>query len=260
MMGNNYSLTRAVLLFALIAAGSVASSAFAIDHDNIDASRPLRFDDAESIGFRERALEFGFSPTWARGSRFRSGLTAEYLNGFALNTYYSVDFDASNERLGRTGIGVFRNFRRETLDKPAVALRFDTYLPTGTDADSRRGVDFRLRGIVSRTVRGSDRLHINADAVVRTSPLGGERTFLPGVTVGYTKPLGYPTRFDRTALAEVSYRADERTGGILGVGIGVRQQVTPRSVADVGIQSDIVAKSGANRDDFRVNVGYSTSF
>lgn len=254
----NFGFTKIVVLVTVLALYTVP--ALAIDHDNVDASRPLRFDDAESIGFRERALEFGLSPTWARGSRFRSGLTAEYLNGFALNTYYSVDFDATNERLGRTGIGIFHNLRRETLEKPSVALRFDTYLPTGTDADSRRGIDFRLRGIVSRTVQGSDRIHINADAVVRTSPLDDERTFLPAVTVGYTKPLGYPKRFDRTALAEVSYRAAERAGGVLGVGIGVRQQVTPRSVADIGIQSDIAAKSGANRDYFRLNVGYSTSF
>ena len=31
---------------------------FAVDHNNIDAGRPLDFDDAEAIAYREKALEF----------------------------------------------------------------------------------------------------------------------------------------------------------------------------------------------------------
>ncbi len=35
--------------------------AFAIDHNNIDAGRPLGFDDAEAVAYRERAVEAGIS-------------------------------------------------------------------------------------------------------------------------------------------------------------------------------------------------------
>lgn len=238
------------------------STAFAIDHDNIDGGRPLRFDDAESIGLRERALEYGFSPTWTRGSRFRVGLTAEYLFGFALNSYYSVDFDADTENIGRLGLGYFRNIQRETIGSPGLAFRVDTYLPTGTDPESQRGVDFRLRGILSKTIKGNERLHLNLDGIVRTAAGAGNRTFLPSATLGYTRPVGYPRRFDRTALAEIAYRTDERrgTGGIVSVGAGMRQQVTPRSVVDVGIQSDVSAARGATKDNLRLIAGYSTSF
>lgn len=249
-----------VALVSLVAL--IPLPAHAIDHDNIDASRPLRFDDAESIGFRERAFELGFAPTWARGSRFRTGFSAEYLNGFALNSFYSVDFDGDNTGLGRTGLGVFHNFRRETLASPGLAVRFDTFLPTGRDAESSRGVDFRARGILSRTLKGNERLHVNLDAVYRTSPGTGNRSFVPSATVGYTKPVGYPKRFDRTALAEVSFRPDETTGrgSVVSVGVGLRQQVTPRSVADLGLQSDIAATGGASRNNVRLVAGYSTSF
>lgn len=248
-------LTLAVALLA-------ASPVLAIDHDNIDAGRPLRFEDAEAIGFRERAFETGLSPTWARGSRFGSGLSAEYLYGFALNSFYSVDFDATNRHVGRLGLSVFHNLRRETLARPGLAVRFDTLLPTGTDPESRRGVDFRLRGIASRTLRGAERLHLNVDGVFRTAAGTDHREFVPAVTLGYTRPVGYPRRFDRTVLAEVGYRSGEHvgTGGVVSLGLGLRQQMTPRSVADFGIQSDVAAGRGAERDDLRLVGGYSTSF
>ncbi len=247
---------------ALVTLLLLSPAAFAIDHDNIDSGRPLRFDDAESIGLRERSLELGFSPNWTRGSRFRAGLSAEYLFGFAPNSYYSVDFDANTANLGRVGLGYFRNIQRETIGSPGLAFRVDTYLPTGTDSESRRGVDFRLRGIMSRTIKGNERLHLNLDGVVRTSAGEGNRSFLPSAIVGYTRPVGYPRRFDRTALAEVAYRSDERTGtgGIVSVGAGMRQQVTPRSVLDLGIQSDVSAARDATKDTFRLIAGYSTSF
>lgn len=207
-------------------------------------------------------MELGLTPTWARGQRFQAGFSTEYLHGFALNSFYSVDFDGSNRGLGRTGVGVFHNLRRETLASPGIAFRFDTFLPTGRDANSSRGVDFRARGILSRTLRGNERLHLNLDAVYRTSTTSGSRAFVPSAVIGYTRPVGYPKRFDRTALAEIAFRSDEETGrgNIISVGAGLRQQVTPRAVADIGIQTDAVAHGGATRTHLRLVAGYSTSF
>ena len=90
----------------------------------------------------------------------------------------------------------------------------------------------------------------------------GEREFFPGVTLGYTRPLGYPTRFDTTGLAELSVQAGEKsgTGPVIGIGIGLRKQVTVRSVLDVGLQSDLLRVNGAPGDRIRFVVGYSTGF
>ena len=248
-----------------------ALPALAIDHDNIDAGRPLRFDDAESIAFRERAVEFGlaaYSP-FRRGG-IGVGFAAEYLYGFKVNSYYSVDFDPSvgarsgsgDKRFdaGNIGLGLFHNFNRETLTRPAFSARVDAYLPTGRGS---RGTQFRLRGIMSRTFNQYSRFHINVDANVQTSARDGERSFLPTVTLGFTRPLGYPTYFNRTGLAEVGVRASQETGrgAIFYGGVGVRQQVTVRSVLDLGMQSDFaVTNSGAARDNVRLIVGYSTQF
>jgi hypothetical protein len=249
----------------------LATPALAIDHDNIDASRPLSFDDAESIAFRERAFELGlrgFAPY--RRNAPGGALSLEYLYGFRVNTHFSVDVDPSfgarsgsgdnRADIGDVGFGVLHNFNRETLRRPAFAIRADAYLPTGRGA---RGVGTRLRGIMSRTFNQYSRFHINADLNFQTNPGQGERAVAPAMTFGFTRPLGYPTSFNRTGLAELGVRASQEAnrGAVFYAGVGLRQQVTVRSVFDIGLQSDFAATSrGAARDNVRLIAGYSTQF
>lgn len=249
----------------------LATPVWAIDHDNVDGGRPLRFDDAESIAFRERAIEFGlaaYSPFRRRG--LGVGFSNEYLYGFQVNSHYSVDLDSSvgarsgtGDRrfdVGNIGLGVFHNFNRETLVTPAFAARGDVYLPTGRGA---KGVALRLRGVMSRTFQQYNRIHVNVDANAQTSPRSGERAFVPAVTVGFTRPLGYPTSFNRTGLAEIGVRASEESGrgAIVYGGVGIRQQVTVRSALDLGARSDFAATNpNAARDNVSLIAGYSTQF
>ncbi len=242
----------------------------AIDHDNIDAGRPLLFEDSVSIAYRERAFEIGAGLGFPRRRSVGLGLSAEYLYGFARNTHLSVDFDPSfggragtgdtRADFGDASVGLFRSLTRETLGTPGVAVRADLSLPTGRGS---RGPQVRLRGILSRTVRQYSRLHLNADANIIFRPGSGQRAFQPALILGLTRPLGYPTRFDRTGLAEIAVRSGERTGSgaVLSSGVGLRQQVTVRSVVDVGVQSDIAALGrNTNRDALRLVAGYSTQF
>ena len=66
-------------------------------------------------------------------------------------------------------------------------------------------MDFRLRGISSKTIGPYDHLHLN----VNTETKDGDRSVLPGLILGYSRPLGYPRLFDRTILAEVGVRGGE---------------------------------------------------
>lgn len=245
-----------------------ASSARAVDHNNIDANRPLSFDDAESIGLGEQSLEVGVSLVKPRGRSVGGEFEVEYLYGFAPNTHLNIGIDPSvggradtdDTRFdpGNVSVGVFHNFNREYDNTPAFAVRADASLPTGRDS---RGVDFRLRGIASKTIGQYDRLHLNADLNVKTQTDDGDRSIVPGVILGYSRPLGYPRRFDRTILAEVGVRgSEEKEGGaIMSAGIGLRQQVGYQSVLDIGLKSDIAGGNG-ERDDVRLTVGYSTAF
>jgi len=250
--------------FVVFAAGS----AQAVDHNNIDANRPLSFDDAESIAFGEQALEVGAAFVKPSGKTAGGEFEVEYLYGFALNTHLNVGIDPSvGDRAdtedtdfdaGDVSVGVLHNFNREYGNTPAFAVRADTYFPTGRDS---QGVDFRLRGIASKTVGQYDRLHVNVDVNVNTETEEGERSAVPGVILGYSRPLGYPRRFDRTILAEVGVRGGEEKGTdpVVSAGIGLRQQVGYQNVLDIGLQSDI-AGGDDERDDLHFVVGYSTAF
>ncbi|MFN3648574.1 MAG: transporter [Armatimonadota bacterium] len=244
----------------------LAGPAHAVDHNNIDAHRPLSFDDADALAFREQALEFGLGLGWPRRRPLGLGLEAEYLYGFRMNSHLSVGFEpsvggrAGSESpafdFGDVSLGLFHNFNREHGNTPAFSLRGDVFFPTGRDS---RGVAGRLRGIMSKQAGQYGRLHVNVDLNAHPDAPRGERQFTPGLVLGYTRPLGYPTKFDTTGLAELSVRAgDERgSGALVGIGLGIRKQVGVRSVMDLGVQSDL---TGASRDRFRVVAGYSYGF
>jgi len=248
---------------------TVPRFATAVDHNNIDAGRPLSFDDAETIAFREFSMEMGPSLVFPYRQHTGLALDAEFLYGFALNTHAGVGVEAVAG--GRAGsaetdfavealdVNVLRNFNREYGNVPAFSLRADAvFTPDG----SRKGAEVRLRAIASRALVQYDRLHLNLDAVVATSPEEGERGFRPGAVLGYTRPLGYPRRFDRTGLAEVAVHASETesAGAVTSLGVGVRQQITVRSVVDVGIRADIAASRREAHDDVTVVAGYSIGF
>jgi hypothetical protein len=147
-----------VLLGAVTFVMSTNSRAIAVDHNNIDANRPLNFDDAESIGFREQALDLGAAVVIPQDESVGGEFEIEYLYGFAPNTHLNIGIDPSLEEenndetefnIGDLSVGVLHNFNREYNNTPAFALRGDAAFPTGKDS---QGVDFRLRGIVSKTV------------------------------------------------------------------------------------------------------------
>ncbi len=243
-----------------------AIPAHAIDHDNLDAGRPLDFDDAETIAYGEKSLEFGAALSRSRRGGWGGAGEAEYLYGFAKNWHLDVgispNYAAQNGgkrqlSSGDAALGAQFNFNRETEKSPAFGVRADAYLPSGRGS---RGTDFRVRGIASRQLGRYGRVHLNADLTLNNRPQNSERRALPGVILGYSQPLGYPRRFNRTLVAQVSYRAAPLRGDgqIFGVGVGLRQQVTPRSVFDVGVKSDL--SGGANRETWRVIAGYSTAF
>jgi hypothetical protein len=238
----------------------------AVDHNNIDAGRPLDFDDAEAIAYREKSFEFGGALVKPKNSKIGIEGAAEFLHGFAPNTHFSLHFnpeftsedgDGRRFNVGDVGLGVFHNFNREYGNTPAFAVRAEAYLPIGRDS---HGVDFRLRGIASRHFRQYGRLHLNLDLNINNAAQDGERRTQPGVILGYSHPLGYPTRFDRTLVAQIGYHANPDRGenGITTVGVGLRQQVTVRSVFDIGLKSDV--SGGRNRDNLQLVAGYSTQF
>ena len=257
--------------FALLVGGLICSKipALAVDHNNIDAGRPLSFDDAEAVAYHELSFETGGTLVIPHKKSAGAEGAMEALYGFAPNTHASVDWDptgggrsGSEEKrfdVGDVGIGVLHNFNRQIKNIPAFAVRGDVFLPTGR---ARQGTDGRVRAIMSKTLTQYDRVHLNLESTFRSSPEAGERDVLPAAILGYSKPIGYPRVFTRTGMAEIGVRQADRIGEgpIMSVGIGLRQQLTVRSVMDVGVQSDVIGGRSAARDDVRIIAGYSIGF
>ncbi len=246
-----------------------STPATAVDHNNVDAGRPLSFDDAEAIAYGERAMETGLSVVSPFQRQPGLSMVAEFLYGFALNTQLGLDVDAvSGGRAGSAensfevetiGLNILHNFNREYGRLPAFSLRGNVSVPT---EEGRDGVQIHLRGIASRALVQYDRVHINLDGVLATSPEPDERRFRPGIVLGYSKPLGYPRRFHTTGLAEFGVRASERksAGAVGSLGLGLRRQITVRSLIDVGVRLDVLASPRAPHDSLIVTAGYSIGF
>ncbi len=252
---------------ATIAVGMVlvASALAQSDHNNIDSGRPSRFDDAYSIAFRERALEFGLTLDSFRRRASDFGFKAEYKVGFAKNQDIGITFDPQYDGrdrrfdAGNVEIAYFNGLRREINNAPALAYRVELGLPTGRDS---RGVDAKFRGIVTKALGQYDKVHLNLDVNVATNPRSNERNVAFGAILGYTSPLGYPRKFDQTMVAEFAVQQSRFRGqGYTGtLGIGLRRQLTPQTVFDIGVESDVFATRGAMQSPFRLTVGYSIGF
>lgn len=240
----------------------VPAFALASDHNNVDAGRPLSFDDARSLGFRERVYELGLGGSFARGSQTEYVTSAELRTGYAMNRDIGIGLHATHRpglsdwRAGRVEIKYFESLSRETLSRPATAWTVSVGLPS-SDED---GVEARLRGIMSRAAGQYDKLHLNVDLTVLSEPEPGERSQRLGAILGYSRPLGYPTMFDTTLVAEVGAEQEAQSGGGIRswLGVGFRRQVTKDGVLDGGVQADVL--SDRSRKSFRISIGYSASF
>lgn len=151
-------------------------------------------------------------------------------------------------------LSALHSLRREIRNSPALAVKLEADLPT-----SGEKAVYSFRGIASKAAKQYDRLHLNIDVDWVPDADAGTRNVRLGAVLGYTKPLGYFTHFDTTALAELSIRQGESNSDpvIAGMGLGIRRQVSPRSVLDLGIQTEL---SGRERVPVRLVAGYSTSF
>lgn len=244
---------------------ALSSAAWASDHNDMEAGRPLHFDDAYSIAYRERAVEFGLSLETFHRSSSELGFATEFKYGFAKNQDFAIGFEPRWRGTGLVGdsgrveLSYFRGLRREIGNQPALGFRVDADLPTRR---SQQGAEFRFRGIATKALGQYDKVHLNLDLLLPTHALPGERTHTFNAIVGYSSPLGYPRRFDQTLVAELALlQGSSRGQGYTGsLGVGLRQQVDARSVFDFGLASDIFAGKGLQRSQLRLALGYSVGF
>jgi hypothetical protein len=253
-----------IATLTLCAVLATASSTYAIDHKNLDEGRPLRLEDAYPIAHGEFAIEAGGGFTLQRRGADRGFFPVELLYGplpnlqVGIGTVLSTDPREIDDRpkSGDLRLNALYNFNQETLTLPAFAVKLGLDTPTGVDA---HGFGVEAKGIVTKSFERLS-LHLNAGYEFFTSSHEDERDGRYKLAIGASYPIGAP-RFTRATLvgdvfAEQSTRHGEST--TVGTEVGLRYQLTPRIVWDVGVGTEFAGP--ADRSKFSFTTGLSFGF
>ena len=237
---------------------------FALDHDNLDPNRPIAMEDAYAIPKGEIGIEGGVRFDDRREGRTRVTFQPQIIYGAFDNAQIELQGDLITEphtliggnKSGDLHAGLLYNFNTETVKVPALAVRAEVDLPTGL---SSRGVDSQITGIMTRSF-GRLRAHLNAGYTLLGSPQGQERPGAYRMVAAVSYPLGYPTSFRDTLIANVYTRQSDRRGqrNNTGVEVGLRHQLTSRLVLDGGIGTEFAGP--ADRAAILGTIGLSVGF
>jgi hypothetical protein len=247
----------------LLVLGTI-SHASALDHKNLDEGRPLRLEDAYSIATGEFTIETGGGFTLQRRGPARGFFPVELLYGAYPNLQLSVGTLLSTDphdiedhpKSGDLRFSALYNFNQETIALPAFAVKLGVDTPTGIDA---RGYAIELKGIITKSIQRLS-LHLNAGYEFLTSTGRGERNGRYNLALGASYPIGAPKFTRLTLVGDVFAEQSGRRGEapVVGTEVGLRYQLTPRVVWDVGIGSEFAGP--AHRSDLFLTTGFSLGF
>ena len=238
--------------------------ALALDHDNLDPNRPIAIEDAYVVPKGEIGVEGGMLFNDRKQGKSRFVFQSQLIIGAFANTQLELSSNLLTEprsvteedKSGNLSVGVLYNLNTETLSVPAFAVRAELGFPTGVNS---KGVNTELTGVMTRSY-GRWRTHLNVGYTFLGSPQDQERTGTYRVIGAVSYPLGYPTSFNDTIIANIFTRQSDLVGqrNPTGAGIGLRHQVSSRVVADVGIGSEFIGP--ADRSVFFSTIGLSVGF
>lgn len=254
---------RARTLPMLLAGLATAPAAHAIDHNNLDPGRPVRIEDAYPVSHGELVLEFGGLFSAERHKPDRAAGDFEILYGALPNLQLGLGSTVSTHprdidegfRSGDLRFSALYNFNQETLTLPALAIKGTLNFPTGVDST---GVDGEVKAIVTKSF---DRvsLHFNAAYQFLGGTSGQEKSGAYEFSLGAGVPLGAPLSTRTTLVGDVFVKEGplHHQSETVGAEIGVRYQLGPRAVLDVGIGTEF---AGSERSPVFGTIGISWSF
>jgi hypothetical protein len=238
--------------------------AWAIDHKNLDEGRPLRLEDAYAISTGEVAVEVGAGFRLMRRGVDQGVFPIELLYGALPNLQVGIGstlFTDPGEvddrpKSGDLHLSGLYNFNQETLSLPAFGIKLGLGLPTGVDA---RGYAAEVKGIVTKSIERLS-LHLNVGYEFLTDTRGDERDGRYELALGFSYPVGAP-RFTRATLVgdvfaeQAGHRGESTT---VGIEVGLRFQLTPRLVWDIGVGTELAGP--ADRARVFGTTGFSFGF
>ena len=243
---------------------AVAGVAEAVDHKNLDEGRPVRIEDAYPIAQHEISVETGAGFALLSRGPARGVFPIEILYGALPNLQVGLgsvlftdphDID-DRPKSGDLQASALYNFNQETLILPAFAAKLSVTAPTGVDG---HGWGIELKGIVTKSI---DRLsfHFNGGYEFLTGSTRMEREGRYELALGASYPIGAP-QFTRATLVGDVFAGQPATRGestIVGIEAGLRYQLTPSIVWDVGLGTEFAGP--ASRSAFFATTGLSFGF
>jgi hypothetical protein len=240
---------RTLLKIAIFGIVMLPGVGLALDHDNLDPNRPIAIEDAYVIPKGEIGVEGGVTFNDRKEGKGRFGFQPQIIYGAFENMQLELMTGlvteprtvSGDDKSGDLSVGLLYNLNTETIDLPAFAVRAELGLPTGVNS---KGVDTELTGVMTRSF-GRWRTHVNVGYTFLGSPQGQERSGTYRVVAAVSYPLGYPTSFRDTIIANVFTRQSDLLGqrNPTGVGLGLRHQVSSRVVYDVGLGTELIGPS-----------------
>jgi hypothetical protein len=157
---------------------------------------------------------------------------------------------------GDVRVSALYNFNQETLSIPAFAVKVGTDAPTGIDS---RGFAVEAKGIVTKSFERLS-LHFNGGYHFLTDAGRGERDGRYELVLGGSYPVGAPKFTRATLVADVFTEQSVHRGepNVVGTELGLRYQLTPRVVWDVGVGTEFAGP--ADRSRFSFTTGLSFGF
>ncbi len=242
-------MARTLLKIAIFGIVMLPGVGLALDHDNLDPNRPIAIEDAYVIPKGEIGVEGGVTFNDRKEGKGRFGFQPQIIYGAFENMQLELMTGlvteprtvSGDDKSGDLSVGLLYNLNTETIDLPAFAVRAELGLPTGVNS---KGVDTELTGVMTRSF-GRWRTHVNVGYTFLGSPQGQERSGTYRVVAAVSYPLGYPTSFRDTIIANVFTRQSDLLGqrNPTGVGLGLRHQVSSRVVFDVGLGTELIGPS-----------------
>jgi len=255
---------RDIVVIAVWIIAATAGVADAIDHKNLDEGRPTRLEDAYPIGHGEISIETGAGFALLKSGPNHGVFPIEILYGALPNlqlgigsTLFTDPHDIEDRpKSGDLRASTLYNFNQETLTLPAFAAKLSVTAPTGVDA---HGWGIELRGIVTKSI---DRLsfHLNGGYEFLTDSRRTERDGRYELALGASYPIGAPKFTRATLVVDVFADQPVTRGGstVVGTEVGLRYQLTPSIVWDVGVGTEFAGPS--SRSTFFAGTGFSWGF
>jgi hypothetical protein len=252
----------AALAFGILT--TTVGVAAAIDHKNLDERRPVRLEDAYPIAHNECSIETGAGFALPQRGPNRGFFPIELLYGALPNLQLSVgstlitdphDID-DRPKSGDLRASALYNINQETLALPAFAARLSLTAPTGIDG---HGYGIALKGIVTKSIHRLA-FHFNGGYEFLTGSSRTERDGRYELALGASYPLGAPTFTRATLVADVfaEQPVTRRESTVVGTEVGLRYQLTPSIVWDVGLGTEFAGP--ASRSSFFATTGFSVGF